>query len=290
MSEAPNPAPAPAPDPAPAPAGNPWYHGADEAVVGFIQSKGWHDKPANEAAIAAVTSYREAQQYIGVPPDRVIKLPENLTDPDGMKPVWGRLGVPEKPEGYDFSSIVDADTKQPLLDEQETTWLRGVAHKLNIPAGAATQLAQELLAHNVEIEGTEAAANTAALAEEHKVLDTSWGANKEANTFLAKRGAEKLGLDATAVDALEKVQGYAKTMEALRRVGELAGEARFVNSSNPAFNDGIMTREQAQDRKSTLMKDEAWVNRYNSGDAAAAKEMLALNTIIVGDDTEASRR
>jgi hypothetical protein len=75
------------------------------------------------------------------------------------------------------------------------------------------------------------------------------------------------------------VAGFAKTMEAFRRVGALSGEDKFVRGTNPASN-GVMTREQAVSRKKDLMNDTMWKDRYLKGDTAAVREMTELNTMI----------
>jgi hypothetical protein len=166
-------------------------------------------------------------------------------------------------------------------------FFRAQAAALHLPKDAAPALLDAYLKHQNGIGAAAAAEKTAKLAEEHKVLDANWGANAEANKFLARKGAEKLGLDATAVDALEGVVGYAKTMEALRKVGEISGEAKFIGG-NGMTQDGIMTREQAVARKAELMADGAWTKRYMDGGSAEAREMTALLTLIVGDDTASS--
>lgn len=262
----------------------PWYEGADAELVGHIQTKGWHDKPVTEVALAAIQAHRQAEKYVGAPEDRLIKLPATADDAEGWKAVWAKLGAPADAKEYDFSTIKvgDKPVEGPLVD-----FFREQAAALHLPKEAATGLLDAFFKHQNSTATSEAAEKTAALAEEHKVLDANWGVNKEGNLYLAKRGAEKLGLDATAVDALEKVAGYAKTMEALRKVGEISGEAKFIGGSGMS-EGGLMTREQAVGRKAELMQDSAWTTKYLNGDAAAGREMLALNTLIVGDDTAES--
>lgn len=259
----------------------PWYDGADAELVGHIQTKGWHDLEPGKAALAAIQAHREAEKYIGAPADRLIKLPASAEDEAGWADVFKRLGAPEKPEGYDFSDIkVNDEPVDPALVQ----FFRDQAVKLHLPAAAAPALLADYLKHQDGIGAAAAAEKTAKLAEEHKTLEANWGKNMEANKFIARKGAEKLGLDAAAVDALEGVVGYAKTMEALRKVGEISGEAKFIGGSGQT-QDGIMTREQATARKAELMADQAWVKRYMDGGAPEGREMTALLTLIVGDDT-----
>jgi hypothetical protein len=268
------------PTPAATPA-TPWYQGADPELIGHIQTKGWHEKPANEAALEAVKAHREAERHIGVPADQIIRAPKDANDEAGWKALYARLGVPETADKYDFSTVKRADGTP--LDDSLTAFLRQTASDLKLPADRAPALANELTKY---LDGQKAAAATeidAKVIEERAALQKNWGANFEANKFLAQRGAIALGVDPEVVMALEKQVGYAKTMEAFRRVGELNGEGRFIANGNPNFNSGVRTVEQAVARKAELMADSAWVGRYNAGGAPEAREMKALLTIITGE-------
>lgn len=274
----------PATPPATPPAA-PWYEGADAELIGHIQTKGWHDKPANVAALAAVAAHREAEKFVGVSADRIIKLPD-ATDTEGMKAVWQRLGAPADAKDYDFSTVKVGDKP---VEGALADFLRGTAAALNLPKDVATALGTKLVEFQAS-QGTASAVEIAAkVTEEMAALDVNWGANKEANGFIAKQAAAKLGVTAEEFEALRATPGGARMIEMFRKVGAQIGEDKFVQGENPAGN-GVMTREQATARKAELMKDEAWCKRYMDGGTAEGREMLALNTMIVGDDTEASRR
>lgn len=263
----------------------PWYDGAPAEIVGHIQTKGWHEKPANEVALAAIAAHREAEKYIGHPADHVLKLPKDAADADGWKTVWNRLGVPADAKDYDFAAVKFADGSAPT--QAFTDWVRATAHQLNIPKDQAASLAGQFVKYLENDAATEATERTAKVAEEQKTLDASWGANKEANLFIAKQAAAKLGVSPEAVQALEGQVGYAAVMNMFLAVGQKIGEDKFV--SGGIARDGILTREQAVARKAELMADSTWSKRYLDGDAAANREMVALLTLIVGDDTNASR-
>jgi hypothetical protein len=73
----------------------------------------------------ALTSYKHAEKIIRTEPDKVLRLPSTPEDP-AWGDIWGRLGRPETPEGYDFG-----DLKPGELDL--VTPFREVAHRLGIP-------------------------------------------------------------------------------------------------------------------------------------------------------------
>lgn len=258
----------------------PWYDGADAALVGHIQTKGWHDKPAGEAALAAIRAHQEAEKFIGAPADRLVKLPTDPNDAEGWKAVWTKLGAPAEAKDYDFTGLKFADDKP--VEPAFVDWLRAKSHELNLPKDAATRLGTEFVKYLDASSTTAATEKQAALVEEHTKLDKEWGPNKEANLFVAKQGAAKLGLTPEQVTALEGVVGYAGIMEALRKVGDLAGEGRFISSAAGPGN-GIMTREQAVARKDELMRDEGWTKRYLEGGVSENKELTALITLITAE-------
>lgn len=263
----------------------PWYEGADPALIGHLQTKGWHEKTPAEAALLAITAHREAEKFIGHPADQVLKLPKDASDAEGWKAVWAKLGVPADAKDYDFAAVKFADGTEPT--DAFKDFVRSTAHTLNIPKDQAGQLAASLVKYLEDGSTADAAERTAKLGEEQKALDADWGANKDANLFIAKQAAAKLGISAEAIQALEGQVGYAAVMQAMLKVGKSIGEDRFVNGG--VNKDGILSREQAFSRKAELMQDSAWVKRYLDGGAAETREMTALNTLIVGDDTDASR-
>lgn len=263
--------------PAPTPTAA-WHAGkADGEVLGFWQNKGWNVADPAEIAIQATKAYHEAQKFIGVPPDSLLRMPKDASDAEGWKAVWSRLGAPADATGYDFSTVKKADGT--AADTAFLDAMRATAAELNLPKDAASTVAARVLKH-METSATSAAADHAAkLALEHQALAQNWGANKEANLFVAKQAALKLGITPEVANALESQIGYAKVMEMFRNIGTKIGEDKFVASPAPG-QSGVMSVDQAKAQKSALMSDVAWRNRYLAADTTAVNEMTALNTLI----------
>lgn len=261
----------------PAPAA--WHAGLEGEALGHVQNKGWAAMSPADAAKAAAQAHREAERLIGVPADQVLRLPKETTDEAGWSTVWGRLGKPADKADYDLSTVKFADGSAPadaFLDFARTT-----AHSLNLSKDAAPRLAAEMVKF-LDAAGTETAAvSTAALATEKAALATEWGPNQEANLFIAKQAAAKLGVDAAAVTALESVVGYAAVMKMFQKVGTAIGEAKFISSDGPT-GGGILTVEQAQAKMAALRADTDWGKRYFAGGQAERREMDALSVILAG--------
>lgn len=261
-------------------AAKPWYDGkADAELVGHMQNNGW-DKDPVEAAIAAAKSHREAQKKLGIPPDQILRMPKADTPEADLKAFWGKLGAPADPKEYDFAGIKYADGTD--IEPEFADALRATFAKRLVPKDTAIEIAKDLAKFADGDEQQQAAAKTAKLATEKAALQTEWKQDFDGNLFIAKRGAQALGLTADQVTALEGMIGYAGVMKAMHKVGVLNREPNGL-VTNSGGNGGAMTREQATARKSDLMGDKAWVGRYYEGGATERAEMLNLNRIITGD-------
>jgi len=268
--------------PAPPPPA-PWYDGkADAEIIGHWQNRGWHDKDPVTVAIEATKAHRQAEKFIGVPADQIIRLPKDATDEAGWKQVWNRLGAGSDPKDYDLKTADGKPIDGPLGD-----FLRQRAAALQLPKDKVAALAADLVKHNTDTAVAAKVETDAKIAEQKGILAKSWGQNHEANMFVAKQAAAKLGVTPEQVAALEQTVGYAKVMEMFRDIGTKIGEAKFVNSNGPT--GGIMTREQAVAKRAELMGDTNWTKRYLDGGAPEGREMNALLVLIAGDDTDRSR-
>ena len=263
----------------------PWYDGVagvDNEIVGHWTNRGWHNKTPAEVALEATKAWKAAEKFVGVPAEQVIRVPKEASDEAGWNTVWTRLGKPADAKGYDFTAIKRADGTN--LDADTEAFIRDQSFKLHLTKDAATAYANEWIKREDGAKSSAAAETAAKLIEEKAALAKNWGQNFEANKFVAGRAAAALGIDPETVTALENQVGYAKVMEMFRAIGARIGEDKFVmsGSQDGNRNQGPMSRDQAIARKADLMKDQIWVAAYLKGDTAKAREMTALNTIIVG--------
>lgn len=263
----------------------PWFTGkADAELTGYLQTKGWDKLDPASAAIEAAKSHRESERFIGIPQDERLRLPKDPKDA-AWNGVWTRLGVPNEPKDYDLSGVKFADGQE--LDQGFADFLRTEAHKRHISKADLPDFAKSLVSQMEAADSAQLAEKTATLAGQKAELQKNWGKNYEANLFVAKQAAGKLGMTPEQVTALETTIGYHGVMEMLRKVGAGMGEDRFVSGGTTGA-PGVMTREQAIDKVSQLKADRAWGKRYIDGGVNEQAEMRALLTLIHGDDTQES--
>lgn len=268
------------------PASKPWFEGADPALVGHIQNRGWHNLDPAAAAVAAATAHRGAEAHLGVSADRLLRLPA-ADDAEGMKAALRRLGAPESPDKYEFSGVKFKDGSEPEKDMLD--FWRAAAHELNMPAGMARDMLARLVAHTdaaAEAEAASAATeNLLAEAKRRDALQQIWGLHAAQNRFIAEQGARMLGLTAERADEIARAtgDGYAATWEAFRQMGGRMAEPSVPSMAVGGGGQNLpMTPQQARARLDEIAKDKDWVAKWRKGDTAATREFEALTKALHG--------
>ncbi len=250
-----------------------WYAGLAEPIKAHITNRG-HDK--EEPAVAAAKlaeAHFAAQKLIGVPPEQVVRLPKDATDPsypDVYKRV-SALGAPKEPAGYTLEGIPEATATQ----------VRALATKLGLPVHVAAELAAGLVSDaNAAAAATKAASDTAVAAMQ-ATMRATMGANYDLNMFKLQKVGEALGWDKAMLDGLQTQVGGDKLINALLTLGDKMGEAPTLRG--PVGGGPLnMTRDQAVLRKAEIMTA-AQGRKFTDAELAdAQKELVQLATIIMG--------
>jgi hypothetical protein len=253
-----------------------WHTGVDAEILGHWQNKNYDLSDPGKVAIAATQAAIKAQQFVGLPPDQLLRLPKDAADEAGWKTVHQRLGTPAESKDYDFSAIKFADGTN--LEAGFSDAMRGALHKANVSKDAAPEILKAVIKYMDEADASEKTVATSKLAEQKAALKQSWGPKHDENLLAAKQGARRLGVDPDTVAALEGVVGYDKIMEMFRKIGHGTSEDTFHDGRTAA----PATQQSAQARVKELEKDDAFQKRLFSGDAAAAREFHALMEQVAG--------
>lgn len=260
----------PAPPPSgtpPAPPGIAWLPGADEATVGFIQNKGWAG-PAD-----VLTGYRNLETVLGADrAGRTVVLPADENDAPAWSKLFERLGRPANP----------ADYKLPVPDGVDPAFATAAAAKFH-ELGLSPKQAQALTTWWNEKSGgvtaAQQAAENTAIEADVATLNKDWGAQVAARTEIARRGALAVGLDAKAIDALQKVAGYAGVMKALAKIGDMTREGGAAGLND--IGGFGMTPEGAKARRSELMADKDWSKKAMDPNSSQWAELKRLDALII---------
>lgn len=265
----------------------PWYEPlkVDAETIGHWQNKGWDVTKPENVALAATKQARELERMVGMRADHdLLPIPKDITKGD-LTPVYERLGKPKtEPEYGNFEDVKFKDGS--ALDEPFVKFMRDRAFKANLTKSAATDMVKGVIEYMDNQDAAELAEKTAAVNDEKVKLAKEWGTTVERlqnspHMLAAKLAANALGLDPETVSALESQVGYSKVMNMLRNISTKIGEDKFITGDGKGVGmGGLMTREQAADRKRELGADTTWVKKFLDGDAAARREMAALDQIL----------
>lgn len=256
-----------------------WHAGLDAETLGHIQNRGLTLDDPKAVVENVVKAHREAQGKLGVPPDQLIRLLRPDSTPADIKSFWGRLGAPDKPEGYDFKDIKFSDGTE--LDDTFKAAMRQAYDANHLPKESADRITSAFVKFMEEQDKAEAATKAVKLQGEREALAKEWARDPDGNLFIARRGAQALGLTPEQVTQLEDIVGYAGVMKAMHKVGMLNREDSLglVSGAGPR---GPMTQAQAVARLEDLKKDSAWVSRWAGGGSAEKQEWQNLTQIISG--------
>ena len=261
----------------PAPADNggsnsqPWYAGiTDPDLRGLAELKKW-DSPDK-----ALQSYKHLESHMGVPPERLLKLPEKPEDPAWAE-IKSKLGfaAPDKPEDYELN-VPDG------FDQDYARAMAAKAKELGIPKHMLKGLSE----HNNDMVKSMLEANEKASAQRQTdaiaALRAEWGGNYEQSMALAQRAEEtvmnEVGLTPEAVEAWRDSdpQGYHKL---LAYIGSKMGEGRRVDGESQP-NPQAMSPEAARAQLKSRMADPDWFSRWEKGGSEERTEWKRLNGIL----------
>lgn len=271
----PTPTSTPTPTPTPTPEPAAWHSTFDPESQGWIQNKGWDKLPADKALPEIVKSFRNTEQYIGVPADQLVRLPK-AGDDKALGTVYDRLGRPADPNAYDLKL---PDTVAPELKPQLDA-LKPVMHKIGLNNQQANQLANELVAMEQASDATAKAEMTARMAADTKALRTEWGAAYEKNLSVVEGVAAQLGLDEAKLVALRTALGPAGAMKMLAGIGAALGEDKFIGAEGGGKFAGAMSPAQAQAKIDQLKRDSDFTMKLRNGNAEAKAEWDRLHVAL----------
>lgn len=245
-----------------------WTSGLAEDVKGYVQTKGFKD-PAS-----VVESYRNLEKTLGVPKERLLKLPEKADAPEWNE-IYNRLGKPEKADEYAIPMPEKGG------DEAFAKWAKETFHGLNLTRTQGEQLAGKWNEYVGKMTQAQQAQQAAQVEKDVASLKTEWGAAHEQNVNIARRAAQTFGLQGEMVDRLEAAIGFGPLMKMLHTIGSKLGEDSFVGSESKG-GAGIPTPNQAQYQIKTLKQDTDFMRRFASGETAARDMWEKLHKYAAG--------
>ncbi len=243
-----------------------WTSGMTDDHKGYVQQKGFKDPTA------VLDSYRNLEKVIGVPQERILKLPVKEDDP-AWGEVYEKLGRPRDAKEYKI------DVPKEFGDDKFADWARTTFHELNISKNAGEKLAGKWteFVQNAQKGRVEAYNNRVNL--EGEALKKEWGAAYEKHVSIAKHAASAFGIEGPIIDKLESAMGFSGIMKFFHGIGSKIGESGFVSGGTGAGNNfgNVMTPDAARGRIQALRSDPDFVRRYTAGELGAKEEFERLH-------------
>jgi len=262
----------------------PWHQSLDNDIKSYSLKKGYDLSDPAKAFAFAAKGHMEAEKYLGVPPQQLLRLPADVNDEAGWNAIYQRFGKPIDKSGYDFSKVKFADGSD--IDASFADFMREKAFEMHLPTTSAAALAQGFAGYMEQKQKIENEQAAAKLTEEKAQLQKDWGNQYEFNRQTAVQGAQKLKVTAEDVAALEKVVGYARVMEMFRKVGSGSNEDVFVQGKQGG--EFMTTAQTAQARLNELMANQQWAQRLTQNEPEARREFEQLTRLISGYQEEAA--
>lgn len=230
----------------------------------FVQAKGFKDPGA------VLESYRNLEKLHGLPPERLLKLPEKADDAEAMNQIFSRLGRPDKPEGYDNLALPEKG------DPKFLEFAKTMFHGANLTKAQAAVLTTKWNEYMGTQQSAIAETQKAEVVKETNALKQEWGHAYEQNLKIADDAASKLGLGSADLDKIKNSIGLAATAKFIHGLSTRLGEGNFHTGTGEGKNF-VTTPAQAQARIQTLSKDPEFSRRYLARETAAVEEMDRLH-------------
>ncbi len=244
--------------------------GLDTDSMALVNDRQWKGVPD------VLTSYRNLEKLIGVPPERILKLPGDKDPAESWGSVYDRLGRPKAATDY----------KIPLPEGDSGEFAKSIApifHEAGLSQAQVQKIAER---HNALMgEQIKKATEATKAAQEKEIVElkSEWGHDYEKNNDTVDRAAAAFGMTKEHATALKQAMGPKAAMKFLYAIGsKIAVEGQFV-SGEKGGGGGFesMTPEIAQAKITANVKDRSFMERFNSADPVvrgdARKEMERLH-------------
>ena len=215
--------------------------------------------------------YVNLETRFGVPAERRIDLPEDMANEEAMRPVWGKLGLPDKPDGYGFK-LPDGASE---ADNAMLGKYVEAAHKAGVPAGQARQMLDWWVQQNADAQARAAEALTTRKTEGESALKTAFGGAYDARMREAQNLLKRYDPDAKTGLTAENLTTFPAWTQMLIRMADRMAEPEGHIDGTTEQADRPLTPGQANAALATFNLDEAKQKALFDDKHPAHKAVLA---------------
>jgi len=252
----------------------PWHGLTDPEAVGYVTNKGWTG-PGD-----VIKSYQGAEKLIGRDPTTLLQMPR-ADDPEGMRALFTKLGLPDSPDKYDMKVGLPKETQ---VNEGFAKSMQGVLHKAGVTDAQAKILVAEYNAMQLADLAQQATDYNLNVAADKQALLDEWKGGHDRMMNRAKTAATSLGFTPDLIDAVEKQVGYAKTYKMFADIGAKLGEDGLVTAGKGTNFEGQLTPAEAKSQWDAFKMDpnnvKALTDKSHPGHKVAQEKQTKLFAIM----------
>lgn len=246
---------------------SPWYSSYPDSLKGQIEAKGFKDAPA------LAESYFALEKMRGVPPERLVALPDKPDAPE-WKDAYRKLGMPEKADDYD----VKVPTGQ---SDEFAKWAKEQFHGLGLSKRQGETLAAKWNEYQAAAEGKAKEARDVRMQEGVNNLKREWGAALAQNAKIVDQFTAAMGLTDEQQQKMEEVlgfDGFSKLIHGItEKFGIKFGEHDFQTSgSGKNLFDAVLSPAGAKAKREQLLQDPEYRKRWLNNET---KERAEINQL-----------
>jgi hypothetical protein len=195
-------------------------------------------------------AYLNAQKLLGA--DKVAWPADG--NPEGMKPIYKRLGVPDAPTGYDFKAGGEKD--KPFVEWAAQTMLAN-----NIPKSAGAGLFKAFNEYGQKVQADQIAQRDATWRTDAETLRGEWGAAFADRVAAKDIALHHFKLDDAKFDKLCEAWGLGAATRFMAELGKPLLESRIKTGDPASPGASAMTAEEAKAARLAKARDPDWMRK-----------------------------
>jgi hypothetical protein len=195
---------------------------------------------------ALAEGYVNLEKRFGIEPNRRLDLPADPNDTAAMRAIWGKLGLPEKADGYKLTLAPEATE----ADKAMLASFTGRAHELGLPTAMAKGVMDFWVEQVAAAQTASHDASVAALHAGEEALKKEWGQAyeprlREIGALVVKYGDPALAAELTA----DKIGNHPELAKFLGKIIERMAEPGVMGGDGgappPGFDGKVLSPAQA---------------------------------------------
>jgi hypothetical protein len=219
-------------------------------------------------------SYVNLEKRFGVPPERRIDLPEDVTNAEAMRGVWSKLGLPEKADGYGFK-LADGSTE---ADNAMLGKYVEKAHAVGLPTAQARQMLEWWVSENAAAQQAAVDAEKERRTNGEARLKTAFGGAYDARMREAKNIIARYDPKGETGFSEANLALFPQLTEMLIRMSDKMAEPEGGLGGETEQTERPLTPAQANAKLNELALDKAKQEALMNSQHPAHKAVLAERT------------